>query len=60
LPAPRLILAQSPFFCPSLRLRSFPECSQSGNEKGNLSYLAIIKQCARFDFNAKKEREHIK
>ncbi len=60
MPAPRLIVAQPRFLCPSLGLRSFRNAQQSGNEKGNLSYLAIIKQCAKFYLNAKKEREYIK
>ncbi len=33
MPAPRRVLAQPPFFCPSLRLRSFPERSTIGKLK---------------------------
>jgi hypothetical protein len=48
------------FFAPAPGCAHSRNAQQSGNEKGNLSYLAIIRQCAKFHLNAKKEREHIK
>jgi hypothetical protein len=38
------------------RLFAQRRSQQSGNEKGNLSYLAIVERCAKFHLNAKKER----
>jgi hypothetical protein len=43
----RRVLALRPRHCRSLKLRYSPERTRSRNEKGNLSYLAIIQYCAR-------------
>jgi len=48
------IVAQYRSFAGEVEATPAPKTfKNSGNEKGNLSYLAIIKHCAKFFFNAK-------
>jgi len=54
------ILAQYRSFAGELEATPAPETfNNSGDERGNLSYLAIIKRCAKLLVNAKKKGERV-